>query len=282
MLLESLIEAKVPCEVLIPPPGPSIPRMSRPKVSVVVSTDGGSALQSPPPALLAEKDNTGGGGGGGTVDPLSAFVAPEAARKSSGGSSDRETSGAEGVRLSEGCVLRKSSAGVGRSLTIDTRRVETGSPRDSGDGISTSRMPSSSSSSSSSPPSSFQSLAGGGSGRIVDSRGTGVNINQTGGIQPARRTIGQAFRPGELECDCRYSRRFLLYHRLQPKAVLGTLASSTLESFRVDGRNGLYVCPDKEGNVFYMTLMEVRHFNPSEHLGRFVALFCSTCWGDLL
>lgn len=167
--------------------------------------------------------------------------------------------GAEGHGLGEGGVLRKSSAEAGRSLTVDTRGVESG---DGGDGTNTSRLASSSSPSSSSPPppSSFQPVAGGGSsGRLVDGRGGGgVNLNQQGGIQPARRTIGQAFRPGELECECLYSRRFLLYHRLRPKTVLSTLANSTLESFRVQGRSGLYVCPDKEGDVFYMTLMEVR------------------------
>lgn len=277
MLLESLIQAKVPCEVLIPPPGPSIPRLSRPKVSVLVSMDSGRALQPPPPPLLTGKDSTGGGG---TAGALSAFVAPGAARRgSSSGNFDRRTAGsmaAEGVGLGEGSGLRKSSAGAGRSLTIDTRGVEGGSPRDGGDGTNTSRLPSSSSSSSSSPPSSFQPVAGGGSsGRLVDGRGGGANTIQHGGVQSARRTIGQEFRPGEFECECRYSRQFLLYHRLRPKAVLSTLASSkTLETFRVQGRSGLYVCPDEEGNVFYMTLMEVRLTNFSSEGASCVAFFC--------
>lgn len=39
--------------------------------------------------------------------------------------------------------------------------------------------------------------------------------------------------------------------------VLDTLAKYTLERFRVRGRSGLYVCPDRQGNFFYMTLSEV-------------------------
>lgn len=248
MLLKSLIETKVPCEVLIPPPEPSLPRPSRPKVSVLVSMDHGHALQPPPPPVVAGEAKTGGSG---TVGTLSAFVAAGSARRGS--------MGVGGLGLGEGGVLRKSSAGAGQSLTIDTEGVDSGSLRDSGDSTNTSRMPSSSSSSSSSPPSSFQPVAGGGGGRLVDGRGGAANAKHMGGIHPTRRTIGQAFRPGELACECRYSRRFPLYHRLQAKEVLSTLASSTLEGLRVDGSgSGLYVCPDKEGNVFYMTLMEVR------------------------
>ncbi|CAN0363226.1 unnamed protein product, partial [Hapterophycus canaliculatus] len=67
-----------------------------------------------------------------------------------------------------------------------------------------------------------------------------------------------AFRPGELECECKFSRRLPLYHRLRAKKVLDTLAKYTLEGFRVRGRSGLYVCPDRVGNFFYMTLSEVR------------------------
>lgn len=268
MLLESLIEAKVPCEVLIPPPGPGIPRLTRPKVGVLVSMGSGSALQPPPPPLLAGEDSSTGG-------TLSAFVAPGAARRGSGsGSFDRRTAGsmgAEGPGRGEGGVLRKSSARTEQSLTVDTRGVDRGSPRDGGDGTNVSRMLSSSSSSSSPPPSSFQPVAGGGSGRLVDGRGGGSNAKPQGELHPARRMIGQAFRPGELECECRYSRRFPLYHRLRPKEVLSTLAISSLEMFRVRGRSGLYVCPDKEGDVFYMTLMEVRLNSQVQCRGRFVA-----------
>lgn len=267
MLLESLSQTKVPCEVLIPQPGPNVAPNSRSKVGELGSMDGG-ALQPPPPPLLAAKEATGGGG---MTSTPSAFVAPGAPRRSGGGGGGSfdgrvvGSTGAEGLRLGVGGLLRKSSALAGRSLIDNARGVDNGSPREGGDGLNSSRMPSSSTSSSSSacssPPSSLQTVVGGGGGRLVDARSGGASIKQqgwVGGIPPGHRTIGQAFRPGELECECRYSRRFPLYHRLQANVVLGTLASSTLEGRRVRGRSGLYVCPDKEGNVFYMTLMEVR------------------------
>lgn len=77
-------------------------------------------------------------------------------------------------------------------------------------------------------------------------------------IPPPPRGIGQEFREGELECDCQYSRRFSLNHRLSANYVLNSLDRVTLDSFRVAGRSELYVYPDKERNVFYMTLSEVR------------------------
>ncbi|CAN0522190.1 unnamed protein product, partial [Ectocarpus sp. 12 AP-2014] len=70
-----------------------------------------------------------------------------------------------------------------------------------------------------------------------------------------QRELGQAFREGELRCECKYTRRFPLYHRLQAQMVLATLATTALDGFRVHGRSDLYVCPDKLGN-FYMTLSE--------------------------
>ena len=283
MLLESLIESKAPCEILIPPPelppaatatagGSITPRMT-PKVSDLVSASGagGGAIQQPTPlsAMSAKESNGRSGGAGGA---LSAFVAPGSSGGGGGSGSGslikrKSSSGGlvspDGLGLSGGGgLLVKSSAGAiaGRFSTVDSQGVVGGAaPRDGGDGINNIRTRSSSSASSSS---SFQAGAGG--GRLVDGRGGGgADTGELRGERPAaRRTIGQAFRPGELECECKYSRRFLLYHRLQAKKALGILATSKLEGFRVDGRSGLYVYRDKEGNVFYMTLSEVRLAEP--------------------
>ncbi|CAN0497385.1 unnamed protein product, partial [Ectocarpus sp. 12 AP-2014] len=108
---------------------------------------------------------------------------------------------------------------------------------------------------------------GGESGRVVDGRTTNSTHGgggeqqqqqqqqEEGGLVLPQRELGQAFREGELRCECKYTRRFPLYHRLQAQMVLATLATTALDGFRVHGRSDLYVCPDKLGN-FYMTLSE--------------------------
>ncbi|CAN0137147.1 unnamed protein product, partial [Scytosiphon promiscuus] len=194
---------------------------------------------------------SGGGGGGGA---LSAFIAlPGSAGLGGGGLGARKpdsgtSADGDGLGPSVGGLLRRSSSGTGRYLTVDTRRAGGGLLADGRDG------------------------GGGGGGssssRLIDGRASGGNAVETGvddGQQKQavcysprrrRRKIGQAFRPGELECECKYSRRFPLYHRLRANNVLDTLAKYTLEGFRVRGRSGLYVCPDRVGNFFYMTLSE--------------------------
>lgn len=236
MLLENLIETKIPCEVLIPLPRPSpalpvlgasVPRINHPKVNVLISA--GSALHPSPPSTVAVQNTNGSGG---AVGATSAFVAPGSAGTSGGGGSisfDRRKStsagsvSADALGMGESGLLHKSLAG--RSLTIDTRGV--------GVGVG---------------------------GRLVDGRASSASTNeQRVEFLRSQRVIGQAFRAGELECECKYSRRFPLYHRLQANRVLGTLAiSPALEGFRVQGRSGLYVYPDKENNFFYITLTEVR------------------------
>lgn len=74
----------------------------------------------------------------------------------------------------------------------------------------------------------------------------------------ARATALQGFREGDLQCGRKYSRRFSLNHRLHGATVLHELRRTALAPFAVHGRSGLYVYLDGRRNVFYLTLSEVR------------------------
>lgn len=283
MLLESLIQTKVACEVLIPPPRPpattttasdipealrvgtvtySNPRARRPKANV---GRGGLLLQSPPPAgtvspVASAAKDAGVVARDGAVGAPSAFVAPESA---AGSGRKILSPSVDGIGLGGEGRLSKASTWAGRPLTVDTRSVVSGVFRREN---SLDAANKGSGSTCSSPTQLVLDGAGGESGRVVDGRTTNSTHGGAGerqqqqqeegrlGLPP--REPGQAFREGELRCECKYSRRFPLYHRLQAQMVLVTLANMALDGFRVHGRSDLYVCPEKLGN-FYMTLSEV-------------------------
>ena len=74
------------------------------------------------------------------------------------------------------------------------------------------------------------------------------------------RAIGERFKVGELSCECKYTRRFGLNHRLRGdkvQAVLKNLDSKTLAHAKVPSIGQLYVYPDMQRNIFYMTLSGV-------------------------
>ncbi|CAB1116053.1 unnamed protein product [Ectocarpus sp. CCAP 1310/34] len=321
MLLESLIQTKVACEVLIPPPHPpattttaldmpevlrvgavtySNPRARRPKANALtgaagaplggvgggfrsiddkgVGGRGGLLMQSPPPAGTGSPEASAAKDAGvvardGAVGTSSAFVAPESAAGTDGNSDRKKLSptvdsigpGGEGF-------LSKASTWAGCSLTVDTRSVAGGVFRLE-NSLDTANK--GSGSPCSSPTQLVLDGGGGESGRVVDGRAT-KSTHGGGGEQQQQqqeegelvlpqRELGQAFREGELRCECKYFRRFPLYHRLQAQMVLVTLATTALNGFRVHGRSDLYVCPDKLGN-FYMTLSEEASSQPAIEL----------------
>lgn len=278
MLLESLIESKVACEVLIPqPPSPSITpppladagdslrpgntsSRARPKVNVTVNANPSSAPgagsvdgrggvpspQAPSSAGLAAapRDPTGYG-----ASLSSAFVAPGLPATSggdggggNGGSTAHAGAPNENVRVAS---LRRPTNDAG------SRRMGLGLDlQTTASGLVDSRA---SRSPSGTPAGGWAigdaGIGGGNSSALV------AAAAEQGGFPP--RTLGQAFREGELQCECKYSRRFPMNHRLQMKLVLQHLAGKTLQGCRVQDRTGLYVYPDKHQNVFYMTLSEV-------------------------
>ncbi|CAN0487213.1 unnamed protein product, partial [Ectocarpus sp. 12 AP-2014] len=312
MLLESLIQTKVACEVLIPPPRPpstttttapdmpevlrvgavtySNPRARRPKANALtgaagaplggvgggsrsiddkgVGERGGLLMQSPPPAGTASPVASAAKDAGvvardGAVGTSSAFVTPESAA-GTGGNSDRKklSPTVDGIGPGGEGLLGKASTWVGCSLTVDTRSVASGALRRENS------LGAANKGSGSPCPSPTQLVLDGGggeSGRVVDGRTTNSTHGgggerqqqqqEEGGLVLPQRKLGQAFREGELRCECKYSRRFPLYHRLKAQIVLATLATTALDGFRVHGRSDLYVCLDKPGN-FYMTLSE--------------------------
>lgn len=264
MLLESLMESKSACEVLIPQPPPiaspatsmdmtdglrfgAVPR-NAPRLSVTISAGSMSAFGSgnvegqaaasrnqlsysastPPTATLGKQGRST------VAASLSAFVVPGSI--ATGGCTGETPDGGSSE------LVQNASGGL---LDEDTRSLRGGLNR--------------------SPHSVVLGMVDGrgGNGNFADGVVAGdgernfeaaVAVEQ--GLLPPR-AIGQEFREGELECECKYSRQFALNHRLQAKKVLKTLAGSTLERFRVHERSGLYVYPDRDRNVFYMTLSEV-------------------------
>ena len=293
MLLESLIESKVACEVLIPrPPSPSLtpPPLVDAGDSLRPGNTSTRARLKANATVGANPSNapgTGGVDGRGEVpspqapsfaglvptprDPTgygsylsSAFVAPGLSAGSgdgggNGGSTAHAGAPNENVRVAP---LRRSTedagsrrSGLGLNLQaaasglVDSRASRTLSGTAAGGGV----------------------VGDPGIGGDKSSAPMAAAAAEQGGFPP--RALGQGFREGELECECKYSRRFPMNHRLQMKLVLTYLAGKTLQGCRVQDRTGLYVYPDKHQNVFYMTLSEV---------GRAVTGFLMTFQGDSL
>lgn len=91
-------------------------------------------------------------------------------------------------------------------------------------------------------------------------QGAGAGALGTPARQDRPRTLGERFRVGELSCECKYSRRFPLNHRLRGdkvQNVLKNLDSKTMAHAKVPGIGQLYVYPDMQRNIFYMTLTGV-------------------------
>lgn len=94
----------------------------------------------------------------------------------------------------------------------------------------------------------------------VTTQGAGTGVLGTPVRQDRPRTLGERFRVGDLSCECKYSRRFPLNHRLRGdkvQNVLKNLDSKTLAHAKVPGIGQLYVYPDMQRNIFYMTLSGV-------------------------
>lgn len=267
-LLESLIESKVASKALIPepqwpPPPPSNTRGSpsrspsggfshgrKPSFRVSISSSmsdpfrpatkaGGQGLpsrasppgQPPPPSPSPSPSRQPTGG----ASASSAFEA----RGTAAGRGGRALIGGGGV----GKLERKSSSwvlsdeGGARGGVVDPRSRSVVSRVFDGRG----------------------SADGGSGGRESESSpGRYLTPETDEACRP--RSLGEAFREGELQCECKHSRRFALNHRLRGDkvaTVLVQLDSKTLAHCKVHDRVGLYVYPDMKRNIFYITLSEV-------------------------
>lgn len=281
MLLESLIESKVACEVLIPqPPSPSLTPPSLADAGDSLRP-GSASSRSRLNVNVTVNANPASAPGSGSADGRGGVPSPQAPSSAGLGPASRDPTG-YGASLSSAFVTPGSAAASGEGggnggsrvahagVSNDNVRVaslrrsmdDAGSRR-SGLGLDLQTTASGLVDSRASRSPSGAVAAGGwvvGEGGIGGDKGSTLMAPpaapaEQGGFPP--RTLGQGFREGELECECKYSRRFPMNHRLQIKPVLTQLAGKTLQGCRVQDRTGLYVYPDKHQNVFYMTLSEV-------------------------
>lgn len=280
MLLESLIESQVACEVLIPQsPSPSLtpPPLADPGDSL---WPGGASSRARLNVNVTVSANSSSAPGTGSIDERGGVPSPQAPSSAGMAPAPRDPTG-YGASLSSAFVAPGISASggdgggsggsavhagaVNENLRVSSLRRSTDDAGSRRGGLGLDLQATASGLVDSRSSRSPSGVAGG--GWVVGNAGIGrdnssalvattaVAAAEQGGFPP--RTLGQGFREGELQCECKYSRRFPMNHRLQMKPVLTHLAGKTLQGCRVQDRTGLYVYPDKHQNVFYMTLSEV-------------------------